>query len=261
MKSKSLTRRRFMRDTTVALSSLTAAQILTHAHAAEPPAARKLGFAFVGLGRFATRQLMPAVEHCQHVRIAALVTGTPEKAKKFGEQYGVPEKSIYNYETFDRIKDNQGVDVVYVVLPNSMHAEYTIRAADAGKHVLCEKPMAINADECRQMIDACEKNKRKLMIGYRLRYEPHHMKAIEICHQKTYGPVRIIEANHSFNIGPGEWRADKALAGGGPIMDLGIYCLNAARYLTGEEPTHVTAQTFHLPDDPRFKNVDASMVF
>src|SRR6185369_17054579 len=111
------------------------------------------------------------------------------------------------------------------------------------------------------MIAACKEANKKLMIGYRLRYEPNHMRAIEMCQKKEYGPLRVIEAVHSFNIGPNEWRTDKKLAGGGPLMDLGIYCLNASRYLTGEEPAEVSAMTYQPKDDPRFVNTDASMVF
>jgi glucose-fructose oxidoreductase len=249
-----------MQSTTATLAAMSAAQVLTHAHAAETPA-KKIGFAFVGLGRFATRQLMPAIAESNHLRMAGLVTGTPEKAKKFGEQYQIDPKSIYSYENFDQIKDNSDIDVVYVVLPNSMHAEYTVRAANAGKHVMCEKPMAVTVEECQQMIDACKKNNRKLSIGYRLRYEPYNMKAIEIVQQKTYGPLRVIESNHSFVIGQNEWRTDFKMSGGGPVMDVGIYSLNFSRYVTGEEPTHVTAQTWQPKDDPRFVNTDATMVF
>ena len=222
---------------------------------------KKLGFAIVGLGRFGAGQLLRSMPECKLCKPVALVSGHPDKAKKLADKYGISEKSIYSYENFDAIKDNPEIDVVYVVLPNSMHAEYTIRAASAGKHVMCEKPMAISVEECQQMIDACKKNNRKLQIGYRLRYEPYNMKAIEYCRQKTYGPVRVLEAAHSFPIGPNEWRTDKKLSGGGPLMDVGIYAVNAFRYLTGEEPESVQAQTFQPKDDPRFVNTDGQMAF
>jgi predicted dehydrogenase len=228
--------------------------------AADVPA-KKVGFAIVGLGRFGAGQLLRSMPECKYARPVALVSGHPDKAKKLAAQYGVSEKAIYNYENFDSIKDNPEVDVVYVVLPNSMHCEYTVRAAKAGKHVMCEKPMAVSVSECQQMVDACKGANRKLAIGYRLRHEPYNQKAIELVQTKKYGPARIIESAHSFNIGPNEWRADKALAGGGPVMDLGIYCINASRYLTGEEPTHVSAQTYTPEGDARFKNVDGQMVF
>jgi predicted dehydrogenase len=243
------------------MSALGAASILTHAHAAEPGEPKKLGFAIVGLGRFGAGQLLRSLPECKLAKPAALVSGHPDKAKDLAGKYNVPENCIYNYDNLDKIKENDAVDVVYVVLPNSMHAEYTVRAANAGKHVMCEKPMAITALECQQMIDACNKNKRKLQIGYRLRYEPYNMKAIEIAQQKTYGALRVIDSNHSFVIGRNEWRTDLKLSGGGPLMDVGIYSLNFSRYVTGEEPTHVTAQTWQPKDDPRFVNTDATMVF
>jgi predicted dehydrogenase len=191
----------------------------------------------------------------------ALVSGHPDKARALADKYGIDQKNIFNYDNYDKIKDNPEIDVIYVVLPNSMHAEYTIRAANAGKHVMCEKPMAINVDECQQMIDACKKNNRKLQIGYRLHYEPNNLKAMEIARGGQYGKLRQIVADHGFNVGPHEWRTDKKLAGGGPLMDVGIYCVQAARYLSGEEPTHVTAQTWKPEDDERFKTTEASMAF
>lgn len=256
-----LSRRRFIQATGSALAAAGGISVLTHAHAAEPSAPKKLGFAIVGLGRFGAGQLLRSLPECKFARAAALVSGHPDKAKDLAGKYNVPETCIYNYENFDKIKDNGDVDVVYVVLPNSMHAEYSIRAASAGKHVMCEKPMAVSVEECQQMIDACNKNNRKMSIGYRLRYEPYNMHAIEIVQKKKYGPLRVIESNHSFVIGQGEWRTDMKLSGGGPVMDVGIYSLNLSRYVTGEEPTHVTAQTWQPKDDARFVNTDATMVF
>ena len=222
---------------------------------------KKLGFAIVGLGRFGAGQLLRSLPECKYAKPVALVSGHPDKARNLAQKYGIKEKSIYNYENFDSIKDNSEVDVVYVVLPNSMHGEHTVRAAQAGKHVICEKPMAVSVEECQQMIEACKRAKRKLMIGYRLHYEPFNLKAMEICRGGEYGKLRQVVADHAFNIGPNEWRTDKKLAGGGPLMDLGIYCLQAARYLSGEEPTHVSAQTWQPSDDPRFKTTEASMAF
>jgi predicted dehydrogenase len=253
----SLSRRRFLQAASVTAAAMALAPHVRGQDAAQ----KKVGFAIVGLGRFGAGQLLRSLPECKNAYPAALVSGSPEKARKLAEQYKIDEKSIYSYENFDQIKDNPNVDLVYVVLPNSMHREYVIRAAKAGKHVACEKPMAVNVKECQEMIDACKTANKKLMIGYRLRYEPYNMKAIELVQQKTYGPARVIEAVHSFNIGPNEWRTDKKLAGGGPVMDLGIYCLNACRYLTGEEPTDVSAMTYQPKGDPRFANTEAQMVF
>lgn len=223
---------------------------------------KKVGFAFVGLGGYATRQMMPAVAATRHVRIAALVSGSPEKAKALAKQYGVKESSIYSYENFDTIKDNPDVDVIYVVLPVGMHAEYVVRAAKAGKHVMCEKPMARSVAECQQMIDACRSAGKLLMIGYRCHHEPNNLEAIRIVREKELGELRHVVTEMGFRIGdPKVWRLDKRLAGGGSIYDIGIYGLNACRYLTGEEPSEVLATTWTLPNDPRFATVETSCDF
>ena len=139
----------------------------------EPPG-RKLGWAIVGLGSLAINQILPAFAKCENSKVTALVSGSPGEGESSRSGTASPEKNIYNYENYDTIKDNPDIDVVYVVLPNSMHAEYTIRAAQAGKHVLCEKPMANTAADCQQMIDASRQAQRKLMVAYRLRYEPYN---------------------------------------------------------------------------------------
>ena len=251
-------RRRFLQRS-AAVAAITA--LPTIAVAEDAPATKKVGFALVGLGRLSIGQLLPAFASCKNATCTALVSGHPDKAKDLAGKYNVPEKNIYNYENFDSIKDNPDVDVVYIVLPNSMHAEYTIRAARAGKHVLCEKPMANTVEECQRMIAACKATKRKLMIGYRLHYEPINLRAMQICREKTYGPVKTIEADFGFNIGPSQWRLDKKLAGGGPLPDVGVYCINACRYLAGEEPVQVSATMYQPKDDPRFKEVEESMAW
>jgi len=223
--------------------------------AAQAPS-RKLGYAMVGLGNYATNIIMPQFANCQHSQVTALVSGTPEKLRKFGAQYGVPDRSQYNYQNFDKIRDNPDVDIVYVVLPNSMHAEYTIRAAQAGKHVMCEKPMANSVAECEAMIAACKKAGKKLMIGYRCHFEAHNLYAIELVKQGRIGKPRTVQSEHGFSIQPGVWRLNKALAGGGSMMDIGIYSLNAMRYMTGEEPTSVNARWSTDRTDPRFSEVE-----
>ena len=259
-RSSSLSRRQF-----VQFASVTAASMALAPHVrgqdGQGGSQKKIGYAIVGLGRFGAGQLLRSLPECKIARAAALVSGSPDKAKKLAQKYDIKESSIYNYENFDRVAENPEVDIVYVVLPNSMHHEYTIRAAKAGKHVLCEKPMANSVKECEEMIAACKAADKKLAIGYRLRYEPYTMRAIEMVQKKEYGRPRVIESVHAFNINPGEWRTDKKLAGGGPVMDLGIYCINACRYLSGEEPTHVNALTYQPSDDERFKTTEAQMVF
>ncbi len=262
--SLSPSRRQFLQST-LASAALAAASPTLLAQS-QPASAKKIGYALVGLGQLNIHQILPAFAHTQNSRPTALVSGHPEKARALARQYNIPESSIYTYETYDKLKDNAEVDAVYIALPNSMHAEYTIRAAAAGKHVFCEKPMANTPEDCRKMIDACKKADRKLMIGYRMRYEPHTTTAIDLIKSGSLGKVKLIQSVHSFNIAPTppQWRLDKKRSGGGPLVDIGIYCLNACRYLTGEEPTEITAQNFQptAPDsDPRFKDVEESTVF
>jgi len=227
---------------------------------------KKVGFAIVGLGKYATEQIMPNFRDCEHARLAALVSGSPDKARKLAAEYGLAEQNIYSYDNFDAIKDNPEVDVVYIILPNGLHAEYTVRAAEAGKHVLCEKPMATTVADCERMIAACQKANRQLMIAYRAQYEPFNRSAIERIRQGELGQVRAITADHGRPVKPSEnkpdvWRVDKKLAGGGSLMDIGIYSLNAARYLTGEEPIEITAMESSDKNDPRFKEVEDNIHF
>ena len=204
---------------------------------------------------------MPQFANCEHSRIVALVSGTPEKLVKYGEQYGVPVTHRYDYKSFDRIRDNPDIDAVYIILPPALHAEYTIRAAQAGKHVMCEKPMAASSEECRAMIAACAKAKRKLMIGYRVHFEQYNLHMTKLVRSGFAGPARLINAEAGFNIGPGVWRLDRALSGGGSMMDIGIYGLNAARFLSGEEPVEVNATETTDRSDPRFKTVEDRVAF
>jgi glucose-fructose oxidoreductase len=239
---------------------------------------QKVGWAIVGIGSLTANQILPAFPKCQKSKVAGFVSGRPEKANRFAQVYGVDPKNIYTYENFDSIADNPAIQAVYIVLPNSMHAEYTIRALKAGKHVLCEKPMANTAKDCEAMIAAAKAANRKLMVAYRCRYEPNNIRAIEMARDSSegpaaaprpgapatlgMGPTRVIMAEMGFNIGnPSQWRLKKAMAGGGSMMDIGIYALNAARYLTGEEPTEVYAMISTTPNDPRFAEVEENVTF
>ena len=226
------------------------------------PPGKKLGWAIVGLGSLAINQILPAFAKCEKSKVVALVSGHPDKANKLAVRYGVNPKSIYNYQNYDSVKDNPEVDIIYIVLPNGMHAEYTVRGHQAGKHVLCEKPMANTPDECQQMIDAAHRADRKLMVAYRCRYEPYNQEAIRIARSQELGKTQMILADAGFNIGdPNQWRLNKQLAGGGSLMDIGIYALNATRYLSGEEPVEVNAMTYSTPGDPRFKEVEEHINF
>jgi predicted dehydrogenase len=223
---------------------------------------RKLGYAIVGLGGYGLGRIIPQFQNCQHSRLVALVSGDPAKAKKVAQEYGVPERGIYSYNDFDRIRDNPDIDIVYVCLPVFMHAEYTIRAAQAGKHVMCEKPMAVSSAECEQMIAACRKAGKKLMIGYRSRFEPHNVEAIRLARAGAIGTIRYFRSEHGFVAGDANtWRMKKAQSGGGSLMDIGIYALQAARYTTGEEPVAVFAKETTNRSDPRFREVEDMIDF
>src|SRR5450432_3463362 len=163
------------------------------------PPGKKLGWAIVGLGSLAINQILPAFAKCEQSKVVALVSGHPDKANKLAARYGVSPKSIYNYQNYDTLRDNPEVDVIYIVLPNGMHAEYTVRGHQAGKHVLSEKPMANTPAECQQMIDAAKKADRKLMVAYRCRYEPYNVEAIRMARQQELGPTKVILADHGFN--------------------------------------------------------------
>lgn len=222
---------------------------------------RKLGIALIGLGSYAVGQLMPALEKTEHVKLTGLVTGSPEKAKRYGEKYQIPEKNIYNYQNFDNIATNPDIDVVYVVLPNNMHKEFTLRAAKAGKHVICEKPMAMDAAECRDMIDGCKKAGVWLSIGYRLHYDPYTQRIMQMAKEKPYGKILYVHAADGFRMmrPTDQWRA-KAEYGGGALMDMGVYAMQAARISTGLEPVSVSAQMFNS-DPAVFVGVDETTSF
>jgi predicted dehydrogenase len=251
-----LTRRPFLK------TSLCASLASLAARAEESqPAGRKLGWALVGLGSLSTNQIAPALLKSRHSRLAAVVTGTPEKGVKWREKYGLAEDKVYSYENFDQIADDPDIDVVYIVLPNSMHHEFTLRAAKAGKHVFCEKPMANTAAECREMIAACEAAKRLLGIAYRCQFELHHLEAMRLAREQVFGPLRHIDAGFGFAIGnPDQWRLRRNLAGGGALMDVGVYALQACRYLSGEEPVEVVA--LETKTDPvKFAEVDETIAW
>lgn len=202
----------------------------------------RLGVALVGLGYYSTDLLAPALQLTRHCYLAGIVTGTPEKAESWQKKYNLPAKNIYNYDNFNSIADNPDIDVVYVVLPPVLHKEFTIRAANAGKHVWCEKPMAMTVAECADMIKACTDNKVKLAIGYRMQHEPNTQEIIGYGRDKTFGKVRMVSASSGyFDPRSDHWKQKRNM-GGGAMFDMGVYCLNAARYVTGEEPMAVLAQ-------------------
>lgn len=220
----------------------------------------KLGVALVGLGYYSSDLLAPALQLTQQCELRGIVSGTASKIERWKKQHRLSDKNIYDYQSFDRIADNPDIDVVYVVLPPSMHAEYVVRAANAGKHVWCEKPMAVTAAECQQMIDACRKNKVKLSIGYRMHHEANTQRIIQFRKELKYGKVMEVNAAAGYvDSRTNHWKQIKKM-GGGSMYDMGVYPLNAIRYCTGEEPIAVTAkQSTTRPEI--YKEVDETMEF
>lgn len=222
---------------------------------------KKLGIALVGLGGYSTYQLAPALQDTQYCYLAGIVTGTPEKEKIWASKYRIPEANIYNYDNFDKIADNDDIDVVYVVLPNSMHAEFCVRAAKAGKHVICEKPMGISVAECDEIINACKKAGVKLGMGYRLHSEPYTQQVKQYVREKTFGDIKYVGAEAAYRStgNPDQWRLNKKLSGGGALMNMGVYAIQSTIYGTGENPISVSAQEFSTRPE-YFKDTDETIM-
>jgi glucose-fructose oxidoreductase len=241
----------------------TAAAIASPARSASIPAlpeAEKLGFAIVGIGKLSQGQLIPGLRKCKGAKLSALVSGSPAKAAEWAAKEGLKSDAIYSYANYDRIVNDPRIDVVYIVLPNNMHAEYSIRASKAGKHVLCEKPMATSIADCEAMIAAAKQANRKLMIAYRCHYEPNNLEAMRRIRSGRYGKVRMVNTEMgrqcSLDDPSDAWRLDMKMSGGGALADMGVYGINGARYLLGEEPVEVRAWASTDRSDPRFKETE-----
>lgn len=263
MNNKSTSRRKFLYDVSLITGGSFFISPFAQCQASpKKPTEKKLGIALIGLGSYSTGQLAPALQKTQHCYLAGIVTGTPAKEETWAEKYNIPSQNIYNYDNFDSIANNKDIDIMYVVLPVAMHKEFTIRGAKAGKHVICEKPMAVTAQDCREMISACKQANRMLSIGYRLHFEPYNMEMMRLGQQKIYGKVQTIDCANGFVYGgnPNAWRLKKALSGGGALMDMGIYAIQGARYVTGEEPIYVTAKE-EKTNPELFKEVDETIYF
>jgi predicted dehydrogenase len=260
MKAELQTRRKFIQSASIAAASAPFIGAFSPFARADEPG-RKLGFALVGLGSLSTFQIAPALQKTKFCRLAGIVTGHPAKAVWWKGQYNIPDKNIYNYDTMEQMADNPDIDVVYVVTPNALHAEHTIKAAKAGKHVLSEKPMEVSVEKCQQMIDACKKAGRQLAVGYRLHFEPNNLECVRFAREKVFGDVKMIEGGFGFLSGdPNQWRRNRALSGGGPLMDVGIYALQATRYISGEEPVSVSAVASNT-DTVKFKDIEESITW
>jgi glucose-fructose oxidoreductase len=256
MNPKNFTRRRFLST----ISTASALAMHPQHVLAEKPAGKKLGIALVGLGRYSTGQLGPALKLTQDCRLAAVVTSSPEKGKKWAADYGFPESHIYNYDTIAQMADNPDIDIVYVVTPNSLHAPHTIAAAKAGKHVICEKPMATSVKDCDAMIAACKNAKVQLAIGYRSHYEPCAIELKRLAKTAEIGTFTKMDGGFSFVMKKPEWRIQKTLAGGGPLMDLGIYVIQSHFMAAGDVmPIAITARELPKQRPDFFTDVEETI--
>lgn len=224
------------------------------------PGNAAVGFAVVGLGKLALGQIIPGFANCRSARLTAVVSGHPEKASRVAAQHNLSAASIYNYANFDRIAADPKIEVVYIVLPNFMHAEYTIRALKAGKDVLCEKPMASTVADAEAMVAAAKVANRKLMIAYRCQYEPLNLYAMRLLRRAALGAPKLVVTNmgrQSDLSDPSDaWRLDMHKSGGGALADMGIYGINGSRYLLNEEPIEVRARARTNRADLRFRTVE-----
>ena len=202
---------------------------------------KKLGMALLGLGNYSNTQLAPALQVTKNCRFAGIVSGHPEKLTRWAKNFSLPEKNCYSYENFDRIADNPDIDIVYVVTPNTLHRDFVVRAAKAGKHVICEKPMGGSVAECDAMIAACQAAKVQLSVGYRMHFDPYVKEMLRLQREKEFGDFTKLTGEFSFVMGRHAWRVEKKLSGGGPLMDVGIYVIQAACMAAGAAPLAVTA--------------------
>ncbi len=221
----------------------------------------KIGVALLGLGTYSTTRLAPGLQMTGNCYLAGIVTGSPEKIPVWQEKYGIKDRNVYNYENMHQIANNDEIDVIYIVVPTGLHAQYALKAADTGKHVWCEKPMAMNVAECQSIIDACQKNKLKLSIGYRMQHEPNTQTVIQYAQTKPYGKIEELEALAGYNGGGGTgWRFQKDM-GGGALYDMGVYCINALRFATGQEPILVESAEQSTKRPQIFTEVDETTKF
>jgi predicted dehydrogenase len=220
-----------------------------------------LRVAIMGLGSYGTR-VAEAMQSCKRAKLAGVISGTPSKIKNWQHKYNIPDRNCYNYENFDSIKNNPDIDAVYVITPNALHHDQVIRVAKAGKHVICEKPMAVNAKEGQEMVDACKKANVKLLVGYRMHFEPKTLEIIRMRKEGELGKINFFQGLSGFRIGdPNQWRLNRQLAGGGSLMDIGIYSVNGARYMVGEEPVWVTAEETKTNKEKFKEGVDETILF
>jgi glucose-fructose oxidoreductase len=231
------------------------------ANTARRAGSRQLGVALLGLGNYSKTQLAPALQKTRHCTLRGIVTGTPAKIPGWQQEHSIPDRNVYDYQSLPRIADNREIDVVYVVVPTALHARFAIAAAEAGKHVWCEKPMAMTVEECQRIIDACRSNRVSLAIGYRMQHEPNTQTVMQFARDKPYGAIKSVRAvagDHSG--GEPSWRMVREM-GGGALYDMGVYSINAIRYATAEEPVRVVRARQWADRPELFREVDESTEF
>jgi predicted dehydrogenase len=252
---------RSRREFVAQITALAATPLLASQASAKTDPDRKLGVALCGLGSLSTNQIAPALQRTRHCRLAGIVTGSPDKAEAWKTKYQLPSGSIYSYDNMHEMASNPDIDIVYVVTPNALHLDHATQAAQAGKHVFCEKPLEISVERCQQMIDVVKQAGKMLGVGYRCQFEPNNLECVRIVREKELGELKIIDAGFAFAIGdPKQWRLRRDLAGGGALMDLGVYCVQATRYLTGEEPIWISAAEVKT-DAVKFGEVDETILW
>ncbi|SMF24644.1 glucose-fructose oxidoreductase [Alteromonadaceae bacterium Bs31] len=223
---------------------------------------KKVGVALVGLGYYSRDLLAPALQHTQYCELKGIVTGSPEKIPLWQKKYAIADKNVYSYQTMHEVANNPEIDVIYIVLPTSLHMKYSKIAADAGKHVWCEKPMAMTEQECQAIIDSCNKNNVQLTIGYRMQHEPNTRTVMSYAKSQPYGKIKNVISKAGYSGGapsPDNWRLKRAM-GGGALYDMGVYPINAARYTVGANPLAITARLESKRKEV-FKEVDESAYF
>ncbi len=224
--------------------------------------AGRVGYAVVGLGHFAEHVVLPGFGASRKSRVVALVSGDSAKAHRLARKFDADE--TYTYDNYAQCLANPQVEAVYVATNNSTHAVYTVQAAAAGKHVLCEKPMATSVAECREMLDACRTHNVRLMIAYRKYFEPGSLEMKKLVQSGKLGRLKIIHSAFSIYMRPGgtrpAWHFNRRLAGGGALPDVGVYCVNSARWVTGKEPVEASAYEWTVAPEA-FREVDENVAF
>jgi len=238
------TRRRFLAQALASAAATGLASPLAQSQLYNNKPQKKLGIALVGLGYYSTDLVAPALQFTQHCELRGIVTGSPEKIPIWQKKYGIKDANVYSYDNMHAIANNPDIDIVYIILPTFLHKKYSVIGANAGKHVWCEKPMAMDVKECQDIIDACTKNNVQLAIGYRMQHEPNTQTVIGYAKTQPFGKQKslICEAGYAGKGFPADnWKMFHKYGGGG-LYDMGVYAINAARYATGLNPISIHAQ-------------------